>query len=277
MTTPLVSIVTPCYNTGAFLHLPIASVLAQTYPHYEMIIVDDGSTDPATLAALAAINQPHIRVHRQANRGLAGARNGGIQVARGTYILPLDADDQITPDCLSLSVDCLEAHPEVAMVYGNVEYFGDEQRLVVTPRFNPYRALYANCFVVSSLFRRSAWEEVGGYTETMLGFEDWEFWLKLIERGHTFAKIDATLFRYHKRYASDYYGTLKIYRQVVAQIRALHPRLYTPENRRRLKREYGVGWIEDLWCRVPVPWRDRVNRAPTVRRMKECLRCLINH
>ncbi|MDO8462169.1 MAG: glycosyltransferase [Deltaproteobacteria bacterium] len=275
MTSPLVSVIIPCYNTGHFLHLPVESVLNQPYENFELLIVNDGSTDPQTLECFEKLNHPKIRIIHQKNRGLAGARNGGIEQARGKYILPLDADDKTSPIGLSRPVEILETQPEISVVYGNVQYFGDENRLVKPPKFNAYRVLLANCFVVSSMFRRSAWEEVGGYTERTLGFEDWEFWLKLIEKNHKFLKVDDVLFHYHKRYNSDLYKTLKIYRPTTEQIKTLHPKLYSLENMKRLRKENSVKWWEDLAWQIPLPLRDRVNRITPLRAVKDWIRDIL--
>jgi glycosyltransferase involved in cell wall biosynthesis len=235
-------------------------VLDQPYEHFELIIVNDGSTDPDTHQILATLRHPKISIVHQKNKGLARARNGGIRAAKGKYILPIDADDKIRPACLTRSVEVLESKPNIAMVYGNIQYFGDQNCILRTPRFNTYRALWVNCFVVSSMFRRSVWEEVGGYTEDILGFEDWEFWLKLIERGWTFEKVEEVLFMYHKRSSSDYHGSVKIYKDIIAQIRSLHPQLYSTESMKRLKKENQITWFEDMIYRIPLPLRERIGK-----------------
>lgn len=97
MQFPLISIITPCYNDAKFIHIPIESVLNQPYENFEMIIVNDGSTDPETLQFLEDIKHPKISIIHQENKGLPTAHNNGIRASKGKYILPLDADDKI-PD-----------------------------------------------------------------------------------------------------------------------------------------------------------------------------------
>jgi glycosyltransferase involved in cell wall biosynthesis len=261
MAEPLVSIITACYNDAHFIHLPINSVLNQPYENFEMIIVNDGSTSAETLHILEQIHHPKISIIHQKNKGLPGARNTGIRAARGEYILPLDSDDKITPICLTRSVEVLDSRPDVVMVYGNYRIFGDEDRFVPSGKFNTYKILFANYLVVCSMFRRSAWEQVGGYTENMIGFEDWEFWIKLIERGNRFERIDEVLFTYHKHGRSFWDRSKPIYKDIIDQIRSLHPRLYTKESIKRLKRENRITWLEDVIYHIPLPLRHRLGRS----------------
>src|SRR3712207_4601210 len=106
---PLVSIVIPCYNQAHFLGEAIESVLAQTYPHFEVVVVDDGSTD--NTEAVAA-RYPGVRCIRQENQGLAAARNTGIRRSNGSYLVFLDADDRLLPNALEVGLKHLKEHPE---------------------------------------------------------------------------------------------------------------------------------------------------------------------
>ncbi len=257
---PQVSIITPCHNDGRFLHLPLDSVREQTYRRYEHIVVNDGSTSKETLAVLEQIADPKVTVIHQSNTGLAAARNAGIRRAGGTYILPLDADDKIEPKCLERLVGELEAHPEAAVAYGNYRLFGSDNRELITGQFNTYRILFANFMPVCSLFRRSAWEAVGGYTEQMGGFEDWEFWIKLVERGFVFRKVDEVLYLHHVHDANMWLRDKGKWRTFVAQIHSLHPHLYAKENVARLRQNNHVTWLEDLVFSLPVPLRFTLHR-----------------
>src|ERR687898_3616338 len=105
---PLVSVVIPCYNQARFLGEAIESVLAQSYPHFEVIVVDDGSTDNTSEVAASYAG---VRYIRQENQGLAGARNAGIRRSRGSYLVFLDADDRLLADALEAGLASLEEHP----------------------------------------------------------------------------------------------------------------------------------------------------------------------
>lgn len=255
MARPAISVITPCFNDGRFLHLPLESVRAQSFQDYEHIVVNDGSTDAGTLRVLKEINDPRVRVIDQSNTGLPGARNTGIRAAKGQYILPLDADDKIPPHSLGRLHAELEAHSHVAMVYGDYRLFGSSERLVRTGNFNTYRILFANYLPVCSMFRRVVWEDVGGYTETMKGFEDWEFWIKLVEKGHTFRKIDEVLYYHHVHEANMWLRDRGKWRSLVAQIRQFHPQLYSREHLAEQRRANRVTWLEEVVYRLSPPLR----------------------
>ena len=113
----LVTVVIPCYNQAHFLTEAIESVLSQSYPNFEVVVVDDGSTDDTS--EVAGRYPQKVRLIRQENRGLSGARNTGIGHARGEYVVFLDADDRLLPEALEVGIEQLEAHPECAFVSGH--------------------------------------------------------------------------------------------------------------------------------------------------------------
>jgi glycosyltransferase involved in cell wall biosynthesis len=127
MAPPRVSVVIPCYNLGAFLDEAIRSVLAQTYRAFEIIVVDDGSTDEQTRTLLDTLETGATSVIRSANLGLSAARNLGIRHAAGEYICTLDADDRLRPACLERSVALLDERRELAFVSHWVQAFGDDE------------------------------------------------------------------------------------------------------------------------------------------------------
>src|SRR5215212_207946 len=112
----LVSVVIPCYNQAHFLGEAIESVLAQNHLRFEIVVVDDGSTDDT---AEVAACYPGVRCVRQDNRGLSAARNNGLRHSEGEYVVFLDADDRLLPEALETGLKCFEAHPECAYVYGH--------------------------------------------------------------------------------------------------------------------------------------------------------------
>lgn len=199
---PQVSVVIPCYNQGHFLAETLASVYAQTYDDLEIIVVNDGSTDPLTLAALATLAHPLVRIIHRDNGGLATARNTGIAAAQGEYILPLDADDLIEPEYLSQAVAVLAGDPEVGIVYCRARLFGAVATEWLLPDYSLAEMLRDNVIFCTALFRRADWEAVGGYDAGMIyGWEDYDFWLSLIERGRKVVKLAEILFAY--RVSSD--------------------------------------------------------------------------
>ena len=179
------------------------SLQTQTCTDYEIIVVNDGSTDAATIAVLQSLKSEKIRVFHTANRGVSAARNRGIEEAQGDYILPLDADDKIGPDYLLRSVDLLESRPDVAIVYGERVLFGEREGMDPLPDYNARALLVDNCIYPAALFRKADWEMVGGYSEKMTyGWEDWDFWISLSELNKQVVKIPEILFYYRVRSSS---------------------------------------------------------------------------
>lgn len=181
--TPSVSVIVPCYNGGTFMPQLLGSLARQTFRDFEIIIVDDGSTDAATLQVLGHLD-PSVRVIRQANKGLSAARNAGIAAGGADLVLTLDCDDMIAPAYLSEAVALLDAAPaDVALVLSHQQLAGAASG-PLERHFNRFDLLFANPIPSAVLLRKSAWQEVGGYDETMReGYEDWEFYLRLMLRG----------------------------------------------------------------------------------------------
>ena len=121
---PKVSVIIPCFNQGLYLDEAVESVLAQTFQDFEILVVDDGSTDEATIKMLKDYARPKTRVIHTDNQGLSMARNNGILEARGDYILPLDADDKIGPGYLEEAVRILDQHRDIGIVYCEAAFFG---------------------------------------------------------------------------------------------------------------------------------------------------------
>ena len=200
---PTVSVIIPCYNQGSYLDEAVDSVLAQTFRDFEIIVIDDGSTDEETIQLLSSFSRPGTRVIRTPNQGLAEARNTGIREARGKYILPLDADDRIAPGYLEKAVAVLDTMPGVGIVYCLAETFGARTGPWLTPQYSLRRMLLGNLIFCSALFRRDDWEESGGYNRNMAaGWEDWDFWLSLIELGRKVHRIPEVLFFYRLKEGS---------------------------------------------------------------------------
>jgi glycosyltransferase involved in cell wall biosynthesis len=194
---PKVSVIIPCYNQGAYLDEAVNSVLAQTFQDYEIIIINDGSTDESTNLLLADFSRPRTRVIHTANQGLATARNTGIHMSRGSFILPLDADDRIGSEYLEKAVAILDSGPEIGIVYCKAETFGARTGPWHAADFSLPQMLLGNLIFCSALFRREDWQQTKGYDPEMkAGWEDWDFWLSLLELGCQAYRIPEVLFFY---------------------------------------------------------------------------------
>ncbi len=200
---PRVTVIIPCHNLGAYLDEAVDSVLAQTYQDFDIIVVDDGSTDDRTNALLARYDRPRTRVIRQTRRGLPAARNRGLAETRATYICALDADDRLAPTYLERSVSVLEADPGLTFASHWVQTFGDETATWRPERCDLAAVLDMNTINGAALVRRDALVAVGGWDETMRdGCEDWDLWLRLLERGYRGTIIPEVLFYYRRRAGS---------------------------------------------------------------------------
>jgi glycosyltransferase involved in cell wall biosynthesis len=198
--TPTVSVVIPCYNLGEYLDEAVQSVLAQTYQDFEILIVDDGSTDERTRTLLAAYTPPKTRIIRTENRGLPAAKNAGAAATTGRYLCMLDADDRLDPLYMEKSIAVLGKDATCAFVSHWLRTFGDETHDWTPERCDFPALLDVNTVNGAALVRRQALEAVGGFDESMRdGCEDWDFWISLVERGHRGHILPEVLFHYRRR------------------------------------------------------------------------------
>jgi glycosyltransferase involved in cell wall biosynthesis len=193
---PAVSVVVPCYNGGRFLDRLMVSLGQQTFRNFEIIIVDDGSSEPETLDKLAALKDA-ARVIHQDNRGLPAARNAGIAAARADLVMPLDCDDTLEPPFLEEAVAQMRAAPpDVAAVFSHLRLV-DAGSGFLERHFNRFDLLFSNSMPAGLLLRKSAWQAAGGYDEMMRdGYEDWEFYLRLARMGYRALVIPKPYFLY---------------------------------------------------------------------------------
>jgi len=167
-TDPKVSVIVPCYNQGQYLHDAVESVLAQTYSNWEIIVIDDGSTQPQTIDILNNYTAPKTTIIKTSNQGPSAARNHGIRAASGKYILPLDADDKIANFYLEKAVPILEQNDNIGIVYGQAEFFGAKSGRWRLPNYSFPEILLGNLIFNSSVYRKSDWEKVEGYNISMV-------------------------------------------------------------------------------------------------------------
>ena len=229
--TATATIVVPCYNDGAYIRDAVTSAQRQTYAATEIVIVDDGSEDEATRETLRQMEKEGLRVVWNDHRGVAHARNTGIRCATGTYILPLDSDDRIEPEYLAEAIAVMERDASVGIVYCEADFFGEQTGKWGLPEFQTAFMLTQNIIFNAAVFRKSDWEAVGGYDETMrIALEDWDFWLSLLEKGLRPVRIPKTLFHCRKRPYGESHSRRSLSpedkRQVLHYLAAKHRALY---------------------------------------------------
>uniref|UniRef100_B8HV91 Glycosyl transferase family 2 n=1 Tax=Cyanothece sp. (strain PCC 7425 / ATCC 29141) TaxID=395961 RepID=B8HV91_CYAP4 len=216
-----VSIVIPCFNDGQYLKEAIASVTALPDQIYEIIIVNDGSTDVLTHQVLNELRSNGYQVIDQPNQGAPAARNTGVRMAKGEYILPLDADNRIRIPYIYKGIEVLDRYHDVAVVYGDVEHFGEGitnleelpafsvryeaisfdhgfRAVQRVPDFNLSWLINHNYIDMCAVFRKSVWDECGPYDINMpFGcYDDWDLWLSIAKKGYRFYHIPEILFEY---------------------------------------------------------------------------------
>jgi len=200
-----ISVVIPCYNHGKFLGDAVDSVLHSDFKEYEIIIVNDGSTDPFTLRVFGDMERRFsddqtVTILHQKNLGLSSARNAGIRRAAGEYILPLDADNKIRPHYLRKAVEILDHNSDTGVVYAYANLFGEKKGVWTFPVFDARKLLIENFVEACSVFRKKLWEECSGYDPAMvIGYEDWDFWICAMEKGWKFHLVQEVLFDYRVR------------------------------------------------------------------------------
>ena len=198
---PKLSVIIPTYNYGRFLGEAIQSVLDQTFADFDLIVVDDGSTDN-TKEVVGSFADTRVKYIYQENRGVSAARNAAIWDSKGEHIAFLDADDVWLPEKLELQVKVLDSRPEVAIVCSDT-YFFDDQTGNLLGRFwhddeqfhgwfNPREAsqnalrclLYRGCFIAPTvtMVRREVFHGVGGFDEALKTHEDWEMFVRITQR-----------------------------------------------------------------------------------------------
>ncbi|GHA49330.1 hypothetical protein GCM10007103_32680 [Salinimicrobium marinum] len=197
----LCSIIVPSYNQAEFLKDSLNSVLEQSYSNWECIIIDDGSEDDTSIVAKKWCEKDvRFRFFSISNGGLSNARNFGIAQAEGIFILPLDADDKISPEYLELAIKAFEETPELKLVYCLAAKFGKVDEPWSLPPFSLINLSRKNMIFSSAVFKKDDWVKIGGYDLSMrYGWEDWEFWISLLKNGGKVEQLNITGFFYRIR------------------------------------------------------------------------------
>jgi hypothetical protein len=269
-----VTVVIPCYNHGAFLADAVASVRAQTYVDWEIIIVDDGSTDPATRRIIEGFTAQKIKSLRNRERvGPGVSRNRGIELGTGQYILPLDADDKIGHEYLRDAVQVLESNSRVGIVYSLAEFFGTQSGEWQLPPFELPRSAWEPAIFNCALFRRDDWKAVGGYSASLnRAYEDHDLWLGILALGRSVHRLPKPHFFYRRvpnslAQSIDFEGKVAAYMTMIERHREFMTAQLEGLVRGFLAREA----IAQVWHQRPVaqiflPTRDGFNEEASARR-----------
>ena len=198
----IISVIIPCFNNQQTIDETIQSVLQQSLTNWELIIVDDGSTDESVNLINSIIevnNSKNIKLICQENSGPSKSRNKGAAIANGKYLLFLDADDLIHSSYLEKAVKLLEENSQLHLVYSNAEFFEAKKGAWKLPAFSKKGLLLENSIFMSAVIRTEDFRIIGGIDETLNYIEDWELWLRLVYAFDGVYKINETLFYYRKQ------------------------------------------------------------------------------
>lgn len=222
---PRVAVVIPYYNDGNLIDDALASLHGQE-PH-ELVVVDNASSEPASLAVLDRLRAAGVTVVREERRGVAAARTRGLLATRAPYVLPLDSDDRLEAGALARMADALDGSPESAAAWGDLRAFGAVEFVTPTyPRLDPFLLAFVNRLAVTALYRRTALEELGGWTLDA-GYEDWDVWLGLAERGWHGVHVGSVTMHYRIHGESRQHATHRSrHTSVVSELRRRHPGIY---------------------------------------------------
>ena len=229
---PRVTVVIPCHNYGDYVGEAVESALAQSFRRLEVIVVDDGSTDNSVevVKEIVAREPKRLRlIEREVSGQPAYPRNDGIREARGEYIVCLDADDALPPNYVALCARALDENPDVSVVYGDQQNTGARDSWEPHPDYDFDRLRLFNFIPCSAMFRKSAWQDAGGYMTNVPSKEDWNFWLSCAECGHHAKHVPGAFwfYRHHSDRESLYVANRKNEARLKAQVVLNHPRLYT--------------------------------------------------
>ena len=200
MTHPRVSVIISVFNRTDFLHEAVDSALNQTHRPHEIIIVDDGSSNPETLSALESFKSDDCSVVSIENRGPAGARNYGRTLATGDYLLFLDDDDVLLESYISDNLDnILKNDLDISYSQASVLTMRGERIPWNLPPFDKRKIILENCVYISALIKSSCFDAIGGFDERFVnGHEDHDFWVRMASKDFKFGRVEKPGFLYRQ-------------------------------------------------------------------------------
>ena len=226
MAIPRVSVFMPVYNGELYLKAAIESVLSQTYPHFEFVIINDGSKD-GSKAIIQSYSDPRIRViENSAPTGLMAVRNQGLRATQGEYIAPIDCDDLWHPQRLGKQVGFMDAHPAFAFVGSRAAYMDEKSQIKgiswrygLPPQRIPPFLIFGNYFIHSSILMRKSMIPEDGYQVSTA--EDYDLWVRMSRSGPIWSLPDV-LVKYRVHAGGDTYRQAVLTNRTQQQIRKIY-------------------------------------------------------
>lgn len=246
---PTVSVVLPVYNQAAYLPAAIDSVLGQTYRDFELIAVDDGSTDDTPTVLDSYDTRQGFTCVRQDNQGLPRALNAGFARARGLYLTWTSSDNVMLPNMLEVLVRVLESSPSIGLAYADRFFMDEEGRDLGrfnVPGYDPYLLLHVNLVHCCFLYRRACMERIGGYDPDFIYGEDWEYWIRMSQY-FGMMRVPQALYRYRLHGGSM---TSELVKGTADAIR--YPE-FARRIRKRMPARWMIGKLKWWWLRSRHP------------------------
>ena len=282
---PEVSVIIPAYNAMAYLPQTVQSVLEQTFIDFEVIIVDDGSTDE-TAQWSATHSDARVKLFSQSNQGASVARNAGIVQATGKYIALLDADDLWTSDKLEKQVRCMETDSNVGLVHCWINFIDDQGKITGSMKTHGKGEVWSQVAVYNPvrccstpLVRRECFDKVGVFDSTLRSSDDWDMWIRIAAE-YPFAVLDEPLvyYRQHPENGSkDYAARLPNYLLTIEKaFRSAPPELQHLKNRSLGHVHLHVAWRALLFAKnykeAARYRREALSHYPGLHYNKNCIR-----
>jgi hypothetical protein len=233
-----VSVIIPCFDDGEFLIEAIASFERVAPENCELIVVNDGSKEPRTLEILTTLRGAGYFILDQENQGLSAARNAGIRLAAGRYILPLDADNKLRGGFIEAAIEILDAVPGTGVIYGYRQFFGMRSDVDEVAEFDLDELLNFNYIDAGAMFRKQVWDDCSGYDQRMSPLEDWDLWISAAGKGWCFHRLPQVAFEYRVRPGSllSMVDDAEFLEQLLESMMTKHCELYKPRLVKQLAR-----------------------------------------
>lgn len=252
-TPPLLSVIIPSYNYAKYLTESVESVIGQPYPFVEIIVIDDESPDN-TKEVFDSLKTKYpktsLQYFRKKNGGPSDSRNYGIQRSKGSWILPLDADDIFASTYITKAISQIKQFPDTNIVTCDLQEFGDRSGHWSPDDYEPGKLFSHNCFIYSSLYSRELYDAVGGYyTGLPFGVEDWCFWLACSIQEIKCRRIRERLLLYRTHGSGLYSEIQKHWSAAHAFGKTLFPHIYEPKfiiTEHEFIRQLPVEYIEKI-------------------------------
>jgi glycosyltransferase involved in cell wall biosynthesis len=250
--SPRVALLVACHDDGSTIRETLDSLRRE--PDAEIVIVDDGSTDAATIETLAALEAEGLKVLRQENAGPSVAWMRGLEATTARFVMPFSADDLLVPGAMARLADALEASPAAAAAWGDLQSFGAASALVPSaPVLCPWLITYVNTIPGIAMFRRDLLLEAGGW-RLGTGIEDWDLWMRLAGGGYPGVYVPGPLFRYRRDAGGRFRGRVKRFEPFYDELRDRNRALFDAraQNRRSSPAPPALKVLVPLVDRLPL-------------------------